>query len=168
MLRQQQLSNEQRQQEARELQSGSTTCKPSETWCRHRRANKRYANPIDLSIEICQEPAHFGTSIVCGRGTSTNMYGRGAEAQCLGIASRRKPYAVYIPVLDDELQDWTVFKFQAPSRSNAIDPKKSRWQNFSRRSQDVAIDFRTSIPKFRDATTQTRHQNNLSRMNRIG
>ena len=46
-----------------------------------RRANKRCANQIHPSTEICQKLAHSGAATACGRRISTKIHGRAPEVQ---------------------------------------------------------------------------------------
>ena len=81
-----------------------------------------------------------GVPVTWGRRVSANFHVRVVEGQFFGAAVRSISYSVNIPVLDDELQDWSVFWFKLPFGSNALD-KSSRDGYFIGRSWDVAIDY---------------------------
>ena len=85
-----------------------------------------------------------------GRSLSTNFNGWTAEESHLGPAARKLHHACEDPVLEDEFQNRSVFRFQLPFGINALD-KRSRDGHFCRRSQDVAVNLWKSRPKLRDA-----------------
>ena len=58
--------------------------------------------------EILRVVADCGASVTSGRDLPTKLLGRAAEDQCFG-AIRKIPYAVEIPMLENERQDRSVF-----------------------------------------------------------
>ena len=83
------------------------------------------------------------------------LYGRAADEPHFGAAVRKIPYAVDNPLLEHELQDRSVLWFQLHFGSDALN-HRSRDGSFSGRSQDIAIDFQTTIPKLRRAWCEDR------------
>ena len=83
------------------------------------------------------------------------LNGRAADEPHFGAGVRKIPYAVDIPLLEHELQDRSVLLFQLHFGSDALD-HRSRDGSFSGRSQDIAIDFQTTIPKLRRAWCEDR------------
>ena len=71
---------QQPQKSSRSAPGGSPTHSPGRPGA-DRRANKRSANPIHPSTEICQKLANRGASTVYGTGKPTKIHGRAAQAQ---------------------------------------------------------------------------------------
>ena len=80
------------------------------------------------------------------------------QAHYLGITARRIPYDIDISFLDNELQNWSVFRFKSPSGSDAKD-QRGRDVKFSRRSYDIAIDFWKNFLELRDGRCEDRQTN---------
>ena len=109
-----------------------------------RRANNCCENIVHPSTKICQTPANSGASTACGRGTPTKFPDRVPELHFDNSLRRLLSY------IENELQDWSMFRFKTSNGSNAMD-SKSRDAKFSRRSSEIVIDFWTTISEHRDA-----------------
>ena len=66
---------------------------------------------IHFYSEILQVVADCGASVTNGSGLSTKCHVRASEDQCFGAAVRKIPHASHIPMLENELQDRSVFWF---------------------------------------------------------
>ena len=103
-----------------------STEKPVAVW----RAIKRGTQSFHSPTEIGEANSHCEPSTT-GGGRSHHKFHGGAEAEYFGTAVSKIPYYVNIPLLENALQDWSVFRFGSSIGGYAMDTRSWR-SNLSR------------------------------------
>ena len=88
----------------------------SESWWNR----KKHSTPCNSYTEICQEVFNLDSSLSCRRSTPATLCCWTTEESGLGHALRQIPYTLNVPVLQDEVQNRSMFQFWLPFGSYAL------------------------------------------------